>query len=369
MHEDQDIQQALGRKLAAARQAAGFSQTALAGMASIPRTALTKIETGTRQLSASELVRLTAALDVPVDRFFEPSPQNVVSRRADVDAGGHSQALDSKIDRVAWDVRFLVNRQTLPPQTVNTLKMPASLEEAELRAAEVRKLLKVPTGPLTELQAKAEELGLLAFALKLGKAGGEAAYVSLDGYGVAVVNADHDPARRRFSLAHELGHHLFGDAYEPAFALTTQNDFERIINAFAIHLLLPRADVPKVLKSFDHDIRRSATALGVRYRISWSAVCAHLRNLKFVDSFEYDDLIEHPPTRIEHVELGETTGEELAGPSVPPKYARRVVTAYRRGTLSKERTVELLWGTITKADLPEQDEVPMESLRGGVDFL
>lgn len=61
-------------------------------------------------------------------------------------------------------------------------------------------------------------------------------------------------------------------------------------------------------------------------------------------------------------------GRGFTGP-VPPKYARRVVTAYRCGALSKERTVELLWGTVTEADLPDQDEVPMESLRGGVEFL
>jgi Zn-dependent peptidase ImmA (M78 family)/DNA-binding XRE family transcriptional regulator len=369
MPSDQALQVALGSKVAEARRSAGLSQAMLAERSSIPRTALTKIETGARQLSAAELVRLTAALDVPVDWFFAPSPPNVVSRRADVAAGGHSPILDSKVDRVARDVRFLVDRQTLPSQNVVSFKMPMSLDEAEARAAEVRALLKLPTGPLTELHAKAEELGLLAFSLKLGRLGGEAAYVSLDGYGIAVVNADRDPARRRFSLAHELGHHLFGDAYEPSFALTDQNEFERLINAFAIHLLLPRSDVGKVLKALENDIRRTAIALGVRYRVSWSAVCGHLRNLKFIDSFEHENLIDHPATRLEHVELGEATGEELAGPSVPPKYARRVVTAYRRGTLSKERTVELLWGTVTETDLPDQDELPMESLRAGADFL
>jgi Zn-dependent peptidase ImmA (M78 family) len=262
-----------------------------------------------------------------------------------------------------------VDRQSLPPQTVLSLKMPKTLDEAAARASEVRTILKVPTGPLTELHSNVEELGLLAFSMKLGKNGGEAAYVSLDGYGVAIVNADQDPARRRFSLAHELGHHVFGDAYEPAFSLTAQTELERFINVFAVHLLLPRSDIPKVLKSFDHDIRRTATALGVRYRISWSAVCAHLRNLKFIEENEYNDLVEHPATRVEHLELGETTGEELAGPSVPPKYARRVVAAYRRGTLSEERTLELLCGTLTSADLPNQDEVPLESLRGNVAFL
>ena len=132
--------------------------------------------------------------------------------------------------------------------------------------------------------------------------------------------------------------------------------------------MLPRSDIRKVLTAFENDIRRTAIALGARYRVSWSAVCGHLRNLKFIDALEHENHIDHPATRLEHVELGEATGEELSGPSIPPKYARRVVTAYRRGTLSKERTVELLWGTITEADLPDQDEVPMESLRGGVEF-
>ena len=70
------------------------------------------------------------------------------------------------------------------------------------------------SGPLLELQAAAERIGLLAFSLDLGRSGGDAAYVSLSGrLGVAVVNGAMEPGRRRFNLAHELGHHVFGDAY------------------------------------------------------------------------------------------------------------------------------------------------------------
>ena len=43
------------------------------------------------------------------------------------------------------------------------------------------------------------------------------------------------------TLAHELGHWICGDAYDGS----TGDDHEKMINAFAIHFLAPRAGVQK----------------------------------------------------------------------------------------------------------------------------
>ncbi len=124
--------------------------------------------------------------------------------------------------------------------------------------------------------------------------------------GVALVNGTADPGRRRFDLAHEFGHHLLADEYTADFGLgTTQADREALLNAFAIHFLMPRPSVRR------------------RWR----------------------------PLR-----------EELRPIALAPAYSQAAVRAFRRGVISADRAIELLRRTVTIDDLPRPDEMPIEAL-------
>ncbi len=61
--------------------------------------------------------------------------------------------------------------------------------------------------------------------------------------------------------------------------------------------------------------------------------------------------------------------EELRPPAVPRRYAQAVLRAYRSGRLAASRTVDLLWGSVTKDELPQLDVVPVEALRREFDPL
>jgi Zn-dependent peptidase ImmA (M78 family) len=61
------------------------------------------------------------------------------------------------------------------------------------------------------LQLIVERLGLLAFSFDLGPSVIDGGYIRSGEIGVALVNGTADPGRRRFNLAHELGHHLVAD--------------------------------------------------------------------------------------------------------------------------------------------------------------
>ena len=67
--------------------------------------------------------------------------------------------------------------------------------------------------------------------------------------------------------------------------------------------------------------------------------------------------------RGELLELGERFAVELDPPSVPPAYARAVLSAYRKGQLTAARTVELLRRSVGEADLPEPDAMSLDELR------
>ena len=180
---------------------------------------------------------------------------------------------------------------------------------------------------------------------------------------MAVINGRQEPGRRRFNLAHEIGHHVFQDAYAPEVGVSPQDDTERLINAFAIHLLLPIDDARGLLEEFGPDVRLAAVAAGVRYRMSWTAVCAQLRNGGLVDAGTYEDLVSRSPSRVDYIELGEQWQPEMEAPAVPPKYGRRVLSAYRRRKLTAERVTELLWDTLALSELPAQVELTVEAYR------
>jgi len=359
----------IGARIAAARDELGLTQADLGRQINVDRTGVVKIEAGTQKVSASELVQIAAALDRPIDWFVVESPPAIVSRRQDAAVGGHSIAFDRLIERLARDVEFLERDGILPAIERPRLQMPSSAEAAEAVAAQARELMSLGDGPVHDLQRASEGIGLLAFALDVEADGGDAAYVSLGDWGVALINGAIDPGRRRFNLAHELGHFLFDDAYAPEISIASVgSETERIINAFAVHLLLPRSFVAQTWEEFT-DHRMAAVAIAVRARVSWSAVCGHLKNLGFVNDAERSDLANDPPGKADFMELGERWVSELDAPSTPPDYGRRVLKGYRTGRLSVERTIELLWGEVTRADLPDLSEVPLQALRREFDPL
>ena len=358
----------LGRRISQARLEAGITQVELGHAVGLDRTAIAKLEAGSRKVSATELVALAAALDRPIDWFVDESPTSVVSRRSDPSVGGQFRALDVKIDHLARDVTFLIKQGILAeaPQRPN-LELPVDVAGAEALAMRARELMAVPGGPLHDLQRACERVGLLAFSIDVGEAG-DGAYVEVGNLGVALLNGSADPGRRRFNLAHELGHHFFGDAYAPEVTIGATDDVERLINAFAIHLLLPRQAVTELWNdTVNQDRRLSAVAVSVRFRASWTATCSQLRNLGLIDAAERELFATSLPTRADFIALGERWEAELEPPSIPPEYGKRVLNGYRTGRLSAARTVELLYGTVTIEELPEQCAVPLESLRSEFD--
>lgn len=361
----------LGQRISQARQDAGITQAELGQAINLDRTAVAKLEAGTRRVSATELVALAAALDRPIDWFVVESPRSVVSRRSDPLVGGRSRVLDIKIDRLARDLAFLIDQAILvDADTRPAFEMPSDVTGAEAAAAQARLLMASSDGPLYDLQRACERVGLLAFSLDVGDRAGDSACVEVGNLGVALVNGSLDAGRRRFDLAHELGHHLFGDAYAPEISVCGNNDTEKLINAFAVHVLLPRTPVTEVWQAMvNQDRRLAAVAISVRFRASWTATCNQLCNLNLIDGVERERLSVTPPTAVDFIALGERWQAELEAPSVPPEYGKRVLAAYRAGKLSGARTVELLWGTVMIEDLPEQRTVPLDSLRREFDEL
>jgi Zn-dependent peptidase ImmA (M78 family)/DNA-binding XRE family transcriptional regulator len=364
-------QQQLGQRVADARIEAELTQAELAAAIDLDRTAVAKVEAGSRGVSALELARIAAALGRPLDWFLVEGPPAVVSRRTEAAAGQRSVPLDRAVEKVASDVEFLMEQGIFSPAATDLrLEPPRDLLQAERAAERVRTAMQADRGPLLGLGEVAEQLGVLCFALPLGDRGGDGAYLSISDVGVAVINGNTEAGRRRFTLAHEIGHHVFADEYSTDLSVAdVGSEMERRINGFAVHLLLPRGSLTERWRTLSGEPREKAIRLGVEYRVSWSALCSQLKNLGLLSEAEHQVLLARPPTRADYLELGMGFVEELHPPYVPRSYARAVLGGYRSGKLGANRTIDLLWGSISKEDLPELGALPIEAYQREFDPL
>jgi Zn-dependent peptidase ImmA (M78 family)/DNA-binding XRE family transcriptional regulator len=359
---------ALGSRVADARKAAGLSQEEVARNLGVDRTAVTKIERGQRQVDSLELARLAGLLRRPIDWFVSPPAPAASSRRAARDGAVPVEA-DRLLEALARDVDLLLEVKALaaPPKRELHFRVE-DVRGAEKAASLARGWLGVGEGPLPDLLRAVEALGVFVAVLDLGDPGLDGSYQRLDDAGVALVNGGAGAGRRRFTLAHELGHHVLADAYSAEWVVDwALSGRESLANAFAIHFLMPRSSVAARWAQLGGSgrSREAAITLAAEYGVSWTAVCAQLRSLGLVTEAERQHLARRRPTSAEYLELELEVRDDLPPPTLSPRFASAAIKAYRKHKLGAARVIEILRGTVEEGDLPEPDRVPLEGMLEG----
>ena len=131
-------------------------------------------------------------------------------------------------------------------------------------------------------------------------------------------------------------------------------------------LLLPRAGLSDRWQALraKHAVRQSAIIVSADFRVSWSAALWHLRHYDLISRDEKTLLESRSPTKADYLECAVRVHEELQAPYIPTGVAAAAIRAYRSHRISAERVIAMLHGQVQIDDLPERDEIPLESLRG-----
>ena len=354
----------LGGRVAAARHDAGLTQQECASRAGLERSALAKIETGRRRISATELARIADALDMRVEWFFEDAPPAVLSRRNAAEPHAPSPAIDRFTERVAREVEFLQRIGGLDLAETPAMAFPETAAHAEAAAAETRRRLGYDTSePAAELGRRVAPLGLLAFSWALGEHGADGACILLGKGGVAVVNGSRQTGRRRLTLAHELGHYLFADEYSTdwkvADAPAAQS--EGRIDRFARALLVPSTVLEDRWRG-GAATRSDAVSLASEYRVDMATLAQRLTELEIASPEDTARVRSIRTRRSDIVDLSLLVADELAPPFLPDAYAKAVLDAYRHEEISAARALGLLMDAWQHDDLPELPPVPVDAI-------
>ena len=161
------------------------------------------------------------------------------------------------------------------------------------------------------------------------------------GLGVAVIGEALEPGRRRATAAHEIGHHVAGDAYEASGHYAVPREVEERIDAFAAELLLPRAVVGRLRKPS----RDELIAMAANYRISWSLLTATAEqagvNLKQADM--YLNPVDDDFYRV----VGARPEEDLRAPGLPRAWIMACARARDKQRVTPRRASELTLGVLS----------------------
>jgi len=236
---------AISKRLRQARLIAGKTQEQVVADLSelgvqLTKGGLSKYECGGSSPPASLLVPLGSVLSVPSD-FFLAEPTTTVEWRAfrKLSRLGKKQqervqALAQRVvERQVWlqEKLYPQARASLPKVTV------ATGEQAEEAAARVRKRWRLGDAPLESVTRTLEDNNCIVVEFP-GQDGfhGLSGWAN-DAYPVTVTSSDASNDRRRFNLAHEIGHLIMRcDGVD-------EKQEERLAHRFAAALIVPQKSV------------------------------------------------------------------------------------------------------------------------------
>jgi Zn-dependent peptidase ImmA (M78 family)/DNA-binding XRE family transcriptional regulator len=232
-------------RLRQARELRGLTQTALAQRVAVHPSAIAQLETGRIQPSLAVLDALSRATGFPPAFFARPSgpalPQGSLRFRARAAVTARQRRQTWGYAQILYELMASMAAQTEYPAP----RLPRLAGDPAAAAAVSRQAFGLPLDqPIGPLIRTLERHGVWVFALPVPLPRRDACSAWAGGDGatpVLVVAATAAGDRRRFSVAHELGHLVLHHIPEGA-----PHALERQADAFAEAFLLPAAAMRQV---------------------------------------------------------------------------------------------------------------------------
>lgn len=300
----------IGARIAEARAALRMTGTRLGELVGLRKDQISKIESGRRRVDVSELPRFAAALDVTMRQLLgQPErPALAMAARLATDAAPGAMAPARR------RARQLLELDDLLTQVGGMAPARSSPAGAEVMKSAQQQFAAAPTTKLAarrqgsalaemtrrQLDLGSDALGDLAAVIEahfavdvaLSPLGTEADGLCVHAGNAALVLAstDYSDGHVRFTLAHELAHHVLGDPRdvieENEHAMFADDAVECRANAFAGHLLMPERGIRAVLDWLGEPgtgvTERSVVALMEHFGVSRQALLYQLNLLDLV---------------------------------------------------------------------------------------
>ncbi len=330
----------IGARLKQARLLAGMTQRELAsalgeGGLKITAAAISKYENEKSYPTAQFMLRASGVLNVP-GSYLLHQPAASVKWTAFRRHSRFGKKQQEAVMAYASDIAELQVElhSILHPNSPPTLPEPATVKDfgdVEKIAAQLRAAWEVGNRPLDNLVQTAEDRGVIIIGWddESGRFDGLSGWCGH--YPVTVINVNSSADRKRFNLAHEIGHLVMDTS-------RASKDDESLAHRFAAALLVPEEHAYRELgRERRHLDWGELMMLKRKYGLSMSAWIRRARDLKIISKRYYEML------NIELSSLGWRTCEpvEYLGDEEPLQLKQMVQRAVAQGLVSPDRMTRI----------------------------
>lgn len=364
----------VGGRVASARRQRRMSGSELGALVGLRKDQISKIESGRRRLDIAELPRVAGALGVTVRYLLGEAERPALAVAARLAAGAPSEALRSarRRARQILEVEDLLTQvadlplarsssagQLVAEQaSAQFISLPRSKAAARQQGRELaeiaRRELDLGSDALGDIAALIEQSFAVDVALSPLGTDADGLCIHCGSSALILASTDFPDGHLRFTLAHELGHHLMNDPGE-IIEETTADIFadstrELRANAFAGHFLMPERGIRSVLEWLGdgpgHLSERSAVALMERFGVSMAALIYQLNILGFLSFDEGQKLRGRGVTSLvsQHRDVAPSGASTSIGHlrRAPERLTRQALAAAREQRLGLSAIASLL---------------------------
>jgi Zn-dependent peptidase ImmA (M78 family)/transcriptional regulator with XRE-family HTH domain len=374
--------------LARARERARYSQDDVGAALGVSRAMVSYWEAGTRapndrQLAAIARLYGVDAADLIEGRDVEPAGADLTGMLLRADGGIDPASAPGVHEFVLFLERYAeLSRLTgLPIRGLRQSPFVhrarfAQKDDARRKAEEVRAYLELGMGPVPDIDAVCDMLGLTVYRAPLGSDLTQVpsgAFLNHPEVGFAIlVNLDMTVGRRRFTVAHEIAHALFHSGEGRWVVSHGKNPREAFADEFAGEFLMPSEGVRRFMEEagLPPRITDAVHAIHIQryFRTSFPTTLVRLRQMNAITSAAYEQLRDE----VQPVALARSLGY----PIDPEEYAqdaelwriRRFPRAFLR--MLREAVVEEVMSPPTAASfaglsIPDLVQILGQPLAGG----
>lgn len=303
-----------GQRLKAARKMAGMSQQILADATGnrVTKQAISKYEKGLMEPDGRNLITLASALGVSSGYFFRELSVNL----SEIEFRKKSSLRRKEIDRIESrtldfleryiEIEEIVGQRAIFESPLADFKI-RSYKDVEVAAQMLRTEWSLGESPISNLMELLEDKGICIYEIEA-----DTSFDGLSGFvgniPVIILNASYQLVRKRFILAHELGHILL------KFPKIEPKQKEKMCHAFAGAFLLPHSVIRAELKNKRRNIAEwELKKLKGIYGISLWAIMARAHNIGLISDSRYKRFCIYANTHgWRQDEPGEYIGKEKA---------------------------------------------------------
>jgi Zn-dependent peptidase ImmA (M78 family)/transcriptional regulator with XRE-family HTH domain len=314
---------------------------------------ISSIESGNREVKASELSRIARALHTSIDNLLNPElrpePQFAWREQPETGFEEHESRFLLRCERYGLVEKWcnVVSSQPIPSLKFSTAT--PSFSQIQIQADNVRNTLQLGGRPACSLEKTLQEdYGVKIFYDDLGQNGGSAFSVTSWFGNAVLLNSCQAPWRRNYSLAHELFHLLTANELKEC----DKEQIEKLANVFASALLLPSehltaavsAQVDSGKLSFE-----SLVEIAREFDVSVDALLWRLVNLGRLESNSVKEVLANSTLKA----IDKASVPVWGKPErLPERYVRLCLGAYRQGKIGLAKLAEFLETSIL--DLADQ---------------